>query len=55
MQLYIKKIGSGTKNMQATQSLPEEDVSTADKSTNQDDARHIVKGVMDATRSTTLK
>ena len=51
---YVTR-GLETKNIQTTLTSPEEDASTADKSTNQDDAQCMVKGVMDAARQTTLK
>ena len=55
MQSHIKKIGSATKNMQITQSSPEKDANTANKSINQDSAQQMVKGVTNAARSTILK
>ena len=45
MQSYVKKIGLGAKGMEATQSLPKRNASTVDRSTNQNDAWHMVKGV----------
>ena len=38
------------KNMQVIQSSPEKDASTVDKSINQDDAQHMVKGVTNVAR-----
>ena len=52
MQSYIKKIVSGTRNMQVTQSSPEKDASMIDKNINQDNAHHLVKGVTNSSSST---
>ena len=41
--------------MQVTQSSPEKDANTVDKSINQDYAWHMVKGVTNVVSSTTLK
>ena len=41
--------------MQVTQSLPKRDESTVDKSINQDNTQHVVKGVTTVARSTTLR
>ena len=45
----------GTNSMQVTQSSPKGDKSTGDKSINQDDAQHMVKGVTRVAGSSTLR
>ena len=52
---HMKKIDSGMKSMQATQTLPEKDGNTVDKSINQDDSWYMAKGVTNEARSSTLK